>query len=288
MTPLRQKMINDMVLRRFSSKTQEAYVAAVTGLARFYKQSPEKIDKEMIQSYLVHLMQDRKLSWSSCNVAVSGLRFFYTQTIGKDSMFLSIPPRKKDNRLPEIFSAEELERLFSALTNQKHRTLLMTTYAAGLRVSEVVSLKVTDIDSQRMMIRVCQGKGRKDRYTILSQRLLKELRIYWKMYRPSEWLFFSGKHYVRPLSVSTAQRVYNYAKDKAGITKGKGIHALRHCFATHLLEAGVDLRTIQMLMGHSSILTTMGYLQVTRKHLSSTQSPLDLLEIPQNTRLPKQ
>ncbi len=287
MTPLRQKMINEMVLRRFSPKTQEAYVSAVAGLARFYKQSPEKIDKERIKAYLVHLMQDRKLSWSSCNVAVSGLRFFYTQTLGMDSMFLSIPPRKKDNRLPEILSAEELERLFSALTNQKHRTLLMTTYAAGLRVSEVVSLKVTDIDSKRMMIRVQQGKGSKDRYTILSKRLLTELRIYYKMYRPPVWLF-SSSNPEQPLSDRAAQRIYYHAKDKAGIKKGKGIHTLRHCFATHLLEAGVDLRTIQMLMGHSSIMTTMVYLQVTRKHLSSTQSPLDLLEIPQNTRFPQQ
>lgn len=288
MTPLRQKMINDMVLRRFSPKTQEAYVAAVTGLARFYKQSPEKIDKQKVQEYLLYLMRDRKLSWSSCNVAVSGLRFFYTQTLGMDSMYLNIPPRKGDHPLPEILSAEEIEKLFSALTNQKHRAMLMTTYAAGLRVSEVVSLKVADIDSKRMMIRVRNGKGRKDRYIILSERLLKELRIYWRTYRPSEWLFFSGKDYIRPLSVNTPQRIYTAAKEKAGITKGKGIHTLRHCFATHLLEAGVDLRTIQILMGHSSILTTMGYLQVTRKHLASTQSPLDLLEIPQNTRLPKQ
>lgn len=287
MTPLRQKMINDMVLRRFSPKTQEAYVGAVGGLARFYKQSPEKIDKQMIKEYLLHLMQDRKLSWSSCNVAVSGLRFFYTQTLGMDSMFLSIPPRKKDSTLPEILSAEELERLFAALTNQKHRVLLMTAYAAGLRVSEVVSLKVTDIDSNRMMIRVQQGKGRKDRYTILSKRLLKELRIYWKMYRPSLWLF-SSINPEHPLTDRTAQAIYYHAKDKAGITKGKGIHTLRHCFATHLLEAGVDLRTIQMLMGHTSIMTTMVYLQVTRKHLSSIQSPLDLLEIPQNTKFPKQ
>lgn len=287
MTPLRQKMINDMALRRFSPKTQEAYVAAVGGLARHYKQPPDKINKQMIQEYLLHLMQARKLSWSTCNVAVSGLRFFYTQTLGLDSMFLSIPPRKKVSQLPEILSAEELERLFAALTNQKHRALLMTTYAAGLRVSEVVSLKVTDIDSQRMMIRVCQGKGSKDRYTILSKRLLTELRIYWRMYRPSVWLF-SSMNPKQPLTHRTAQQIYYHAKDKAGIKKGKGIHTLRHCFATHLLEAGVDLRTIQMLMGHSSILTTMGYLQVTRKHLSATQSPLDLLEIPQNTRLPKQ
>ena len=275
-----------MLLRRFSLKTQEAYVAAVTGLARHYKQSPEEITKQMIQDYLLYLMQKRKLSWSSCNVAVSGIRFFYTQTLGMDSMYLSIPPRKKDNKLPEILSMEELERLFAALTNQKHRTLLMTTYAAGLRVSEVVGLKLTDIDSERMMIRVQQGKGRKDRYTILSERLLKELRIYWKMYRPSSWLFHSTTR-EKPLSDRSAQRMYYHAKDVAGIQKGKGIHILRHCFATHLLEAGVDLRTIQMLMGHKSITTTMGYLQVTRKQLSSTQSPLDLLEVPENTKLLK-
>jgi site-specific recombinase XerD len=281
-------MINEMALRRFAPKTQEAYVAAIAGLARYYNLSPEKIDKQMIQDYLLHLMKERKLSWSSCNVAVSGMRFFYTQTLGMDSMFLSIPPRKKDSTLPEIFSAGELEKLFSALTNQKHRTLLMTTYAAGLRVSEVVSLKVTDIDSGRMMIRVQQGKGRKDRYTILSRRLLEELRIYYRMYRPSVWLFYSERNTQRPLCVNTAQRVYNQAKDKAGITKGKGIHSLRHCFATHLLEAGVDLRTIQVLMGHCSIMTTMIYLQVTRKHLGTTESPLDLLDISENTKLLKQ
>jgi site-specific recombinase XerD len=278
-------MIDEMTLRRFSLRTQESYIAAVAGLAKHYNQSPEKIDKQMIQDYLLYLMQKRKLSWSSCNVAVSGIRFLYTQTLGMDSMYLNIPPRKKDNTLPEIFSAEELEALFAALTNQKHRTLLMTTYAAGLRVSEVVGLKITDIDSKRMMIRVQQGKGRKDRYTILSQRLLQELRIYWRMYRPSEWLFYSGKKIKLPLSVSSLQRVYKQAKEKAGITKGKGIHTLRHCFATHLLEAGVDLRTIQMLMGHSCITTTMTYLQVTRKHLGSVKSPLDLLDIAEHTKL---
>lgn len=286
MTALRQKMIDEMTLRRFSPKTQEAYIAAVAGLAKYYQQSPEKIKKQMIKDYLLYLMQKRKLAWSSCNVVVSGLIFFYSKTLGMDSMYLSIPPRKKDNKLPEILSAEELEQLFAALTNQKHRTVLMATYAAGLRVSEVVGLKLTDIDSKRMMIRVQQGKGRKDRYTILSERLLKELRIYWKMYRPSSWLFYSTRREKR-LSDRSAQRIYYHAKDLAGIRKSKGIHTLRHCFATHLLEAGVDLRTIQMLMGHKSILTTMGYLQVTRKHLSSTQSPLDLLKIPENAKLLK-
>ncbi len=281
MTSLRQKMIKEMTVREFSPRTQEAYLSAVSGLARYYKQSPEKITKGMIRDYLLYLLQERKLAWSSRNVAVSGLRFFYSHTIAKKSLSLSIPPRKKATQLPEILSAEELESLFVALSNQKHRTLLMTTYSAGLRVSEVVHLMVTDIDSKRMMIRVQQGKGRKDRYTVLSKRLLTELRSYWKMYRPSVWLFYGMKK-SRPLTGRTAQVIYYNAKKKAGITKGKGIHTLRHCFATHLLEAGVNLRTIQMLMGHTSIMTTMTYLQVTRKQISSTQSPLDLLEIPES------
>jgi site-specific recombinase XerD len=274
-------MISEMTIRGFSVKTQEAYISAVAGLAGYYKQSPEKINKKMVKDYLVYLIKDRGLAWNSCNIVVSGLKFFYTNTIGKKTISLSIPARKKVRRLPEILSKEELERLFGALSNQKHRALLMTTYSAGLRVSEVIELKVTDIDSRRMMIRVQQGKGRKDRYTILSERLLKELRIYWKMYCPTVWLF-SGQDKRRPLTSRSALAIYNNAKKKAGITKGNGIHTLRHCFATHLMETGVNIRTIQTLMGHTSIQTTMIYLQVTRKQISATQSPLDKLEIPES------
>ncbi len=279
MRELRQKMIDEMTIRGFAPKTQEAYISAVSGLTGYYKQSPEKITKKMVKGYLLYLIKDRDLAWNSCNVVVSGLRFFYTHTIGRKEVSLSIPARKTIRRLPEILSKEELEKLFGALSNQKHRTLLMATYASGLRVSEVVGLKVTDIDSKRMMIRVQQGKGRKDRYTILSERLLKELRIYWKMYHPTVWLF-SGQDKSRPLTTRTAQSIYNHAREKAGITRGNGIHTLRHCFATHLLEYGVNIRTIQTLMGHTSIQTTMIYLQVTRKQISETQSPLDKLEIP--------
>lgn len=287
MTALRQKMIREMTLRRFSTDTQKAYLSAVAGLARYYKQSPEKINSQMIQDYLVYLMEERHLAWSSCNTIVCGIRFFYMKTLGKDSMNLDIPPRKKVQQLPEVLSTEEVESLLCAATNQKHKTLLMATYSAGLRAREVVNLKLRDIDSKRMMIRVRQGKGSKDRYTILSKRLLEELRIYWKRYRPSEWLF-SGRKPELPMPKNTAATIYYKARDKAGIKKGKGIHTLRHCFACHLLEAGVDLRTIQVLMGHSSIMTTVGYLQVTRKQLSSTQSPLDSLRIPQNTKFHKQ
>ncbi len=276
-----------MTVRRLSAHTQISYLKAVSGLARYYNQSPETIQKQMIQDYLFHLLQERKLEWSSCNVIVCGLRFFYTKVLGIDSETLSIPPQKKAKKLPEVLSTEEIECLFAAVTNQKHRAVLMTTYAAGLRVSEVVNLKLTDIDSKRMMIRVRQGKGGKDRYTILSERLLKELRVYWERYRPSLWLF-SGRKPEQPMPASTAATIYYNAKDKAGIKKSKGIHTLRHCFATHLLEAGVDLRTIQILMGHSSIMTTVVYLKVTRKQISQTQSPLDLLNIPENTKSSKQ
>jgi integrase/recombinase XerD len=279
MTPLRQKMINDMKLRGFSVRTQQSYVDAVAGLAKFFNQSPDRLNKEKLRAYLLHLMEERKLSWSSCNVAVSAFRFLYGETLGNDSMRLAIPPRKKINQLPEILSTEELEHLFASAANPKHRMVLMTTYSGGLRVSEVVRLKVADIHSERMMIRVEQGKGKKDRYTILSKRLLKELRIYWTMYRPPLCLF-PAKDPSKPMHIGSAQKIYYTAKKRAKITRGKGIHTLRHCFATHMLEAGEDVRTIQTLLGHSSILTTMVYLQVTRKKLDSTKSPLDLLEIP--------
>ncbi len=240
MTELRQKMIKEMTIRGFSVKTQEAYISAVAGLAGYYKQSPEKINKNMVQDYLLYLMKEKELAWNSCNVVVSGLRFFYTHTIGKKWVSLSIPPRKRTRRLPEVLSKEELERLFGALSNQKHRALLMTAYSAGLRVSEVIGLNVTDIDSKRMMIRVQQGKGRKDRYTILSERLLKELRIYWKMYSPTVWLF-SGQDQSRPLTSRSALAIYNNAKEKAGITKGNGIHTLRHYAEYQIMPSCVEV-----------------------------------------------
>ncbi len=284
MKPLRQKMINEMKLRRFAPNTQEAYVSAVAGLAKHYKQSPDLLGKEQIQAYLLHLMDDRKLSWGTCNVVVSGLRFFYTQILGLDSMHLGIPPMKTQAKLPSVLSVEEITRLFQCTQNLKHRAILMTTYAAGLRVSELVNLRITDIDSGRMMIRVCQGKGNKDRYTILSTRLLMELRTYWRKYKPHFWLF-PGVYPNKPMNRATPERIYYSAKERAGIIKEGCIHTLRHCFATHLLEAGVDLRTIQLLMGHSSIITTTRYLRITSKKLSATNSPLDLIEIPDDRRL---
>ncbi len=279
MSELRKRMIRDMQLRNLSAGTQRGYLRAVADLAEYYHRSPDRIGTEEIQDYIVHLLSERKLAVGSCHAIITALRFFYTVTLKQDGASVSIPQIKRVTRLPEILGPDQLERLFAAPRNPKHRVLLMTAYSGGLRVSELVNLKVTDIHSDRMMIRVDQGKGKKDRYTLLSKRLLGELRAYWKMKRPAVWLFPGIKRY-KPLCARMAQKAYAKAVAKAGITRKGGIHTLRHCFATHLLEAGVDIRTIQLLMGHSSILTTVRYLQVTSKTLQGTQSPLDLLVIP--------
>ncbi len=283
MSILGDRMLRDMQLRRFSGSTQSTYLREVEHLARHLHQPLDSIDQHQLQDYIRFLLTERKLAWSSVNVITAALRFFYTVTLDRKDLVLGIPPRKTPQHLPEILSAQELERLFD-IDNPKHRVLLMTTYAAGLRVSEVVRLKIADIDSNRMMIRVGNGKGEKDRYSILSQRLLQELRTYWQIHRPSLWLF-PGQKPDTPIGPRTAQKVFTKAKTRAAIRKPGGIHLLRHSFATHLLEAGVDLRTIQLLMGHSSILSTVLYLQLTQKTLDSLQSPLDLLNLPENKGL---
>jgi integrase/recombinase XerD len=272
-------MIRDMQLRNFSPCTQRGYLRAVTGLAKYYHRSPDIIGPEEVQDYIVYLLSERKLAVGSCHAIITALRFFYTVTLKQDGASASIPQIKRVTRLPEILSPKQLEKLFAAPRNLKHRVLLMTAYSAGLRVSELVHLKVTDIHSDRMMIRVEQGKGKKDRYTLLSKRLLSELRAYWKIKRPAVWLF-PGINLHKPACARMAQKVYAQALAKTDIKRKGGIHTLRHCFATHLLEAGIDIRTIQLLMGHSSILTTVRYLQVTSKTLQGTQSPLDLLAVP--------
>jgi integrase/recombinase XerD len=277
MGALRQKMIDEMKLRNFSERTQQCYLSAVVGLVKHYRRSPDQLTQDEIRAYLLHL-KERGLSASSRNVAISGMKFFYHQILGWNEKQLFIPPRKRSWQLPEVLSQKEVERLLLATAKQRDRCLLMTAYATGLRVSELVRLKVSAIDSQRMMVRVEQGKGQKDRYTILSQQLLLELRSYWKEHRSPVYLFPNRKG--GPLSIDYAQRIYNLAKLKAGIQKGKGIHTLRHCFATHLLEAGVDLKTIQTLLGHNSIESTQRYLQIRQHRLTTTANPLELLRFP--------
>lgn len=278
MTELRKKMIRDMQLRRFADRTQESYLGAVARLAKHYKQSPDLIPEEKARDYLLYMLNVRKLSWSSCDVHANALQFFYRVTLGRPGTFI-LPPRKHAQRLPEVLSTAEVERLFAAVTNLKHRVMLMVAYGGGLRLTEITNLKVTDIDSQRMLIRVEQAKGNKDRYTLLSQRLLNELRAYWRIYRPRTWLF-PGKNLDRHLHETSIQRAMIVAKIKAGIRKIGGIHVLRHCFATHLLEAGTDLRTVQILMGHRSIETTTRYTRITANRMRHTASPLDLLVRP--------
>ena len=229
-----------------------------------------------MRTYLHHLLVERRLAWSSCKQAAAGLKFFSTKTLGWDVLHLDLPPRTGRSQLPRILSIEELQRLFAHAKNPRHRVLLMATYAAGLRVSEVVRLRLTDIESDRLRLRVEQGQGRKDRSTRRSARLLTALRGYGKLYRPAPWLL-TGLDPHKPMPSGTAQNISSHAKRVAGITHGHGLHTLRHCFAPHLLEAGVDVRTIQMLLGHRSIDTTTRYLQITRRHLATIRSPFDLL-----------
>ena len=269
-------MIRDMQLRRLAPGTQTAYLAAVTGLARYYKLSPDLITEKQAQDYLLHLLNDRKLAWSTCDVQAAALTFFYQVSLGRSLSQFDLPTRRHEQKLPEILGAQEIDRLFTATPNLKHRVMMMAAYSGGLRAEEVVHLKVADIDSQRMLIRVEQGKGNKDRYTLLSQRFLEDLRVYWKQDRPPLWLF-PGQNPQKPLHPGTLRKVYMKAKIKAGIHKHGGPHTLRHCFATHLLEAGEDLRTIQLLMGHRSCVSTSRYVRLTSAKLQKTRSPLDLL-----------
>jgi site-specific recombinase XerD len=279
MTPLRQKMIHELELHRKSPSTVEAYVTAVAQLAQHYRRSPDTITIEEVRGFLHYLITQRKVAFSTCNQKLAGIRFFYRQILRQEDFCLRVPA-KRSGRLPEPLSRSEIAKLLAATENLKHRVLLMTAYGGGLRVSELVRLLPRDIHSERMLIRVNQGKGRKDRYTLLSPRLLEELRAYWRQFRPPHWLF-SGKDGNRPLPIATAQKVFSTAKQRAGIQHGHGIHCLRHSFATHLMEAGVALPVIQRLMGHSCLSTTAKYLHVTSQHLSSLGSPLDLLRLPQ-------
>jgi site-specific recombinase XerD len=269
---LRERMQHDLVVRGMSPRTQEAYLAAVRGLAKYYHQRPDTLSEPQVHAYVRSLLEQRHLAPNSVRVAVFGLRFFYEVTLRRQSFELPLPKGVK--KLPEVLSRDEVARLLASTATLRERALLMTTYGGGLRVSEVVRLRVSDIDAERGVIRVEQGKGRKDRYTLLGPRLLAELRHYWQVYRPVQpWLFPQRSKSV-PLDPSTAQKLYYAAKQRAGITKAGGIHALRHAFATHLGEAGTDLATLQQLLGHDSVTTTMRYVHVARPRVAARGSPL--------------
>ena len=279
MSALRKQMDGDLVVRGMAVRTREAYLGAVAGLAKHYGRRPDRIGEAEVQKYLLHLIEERKLAWSSCNIVAQGLKFFYRVTLKRSEAQFVIPRARAPQKLPQILAREEVAALLEKTTNLKHRAVLMTAYGAGLRLNEICHLKVADIDSKRMTIRVEQGKGAKDRYTLLSPRLLAELRRYWIAHRPKEWLF-TRRDRTRPISDGTVHRIYHAAKARARIAKEGGIHSLRHAFATHLLEAGVDIHTIQRLMGHGHISSTLRYFHLARKHLANTPSPLELLEQP--------
>ena len=278
MTQLRQKMIRAMELKNLSHHTQRAYLAAVTGIARFYNQSPDKMTKEKIEDYLLYLKQDKGNAPNSCYSVLTGLRFFYKYVI-ENEIPVTYSIRRTTRKLPQVLTMQEIWKIICATNNFKHRMILMTTYSGGLRASETINLKPRNIDNKTMLIKV-KGKGKKERYTLLSKRLLVELRSYYREYRPKIYLFPSSfkKKKDQPLSYETIRTVYEDARKKAGVKRGAGIHTLRHSFATHLLEAGYDIRKIQVLMGHARLTTTMIYLHVSRETLSKIPSPLDLID----------
>ena len=278
MSKLRQRMIEDLRIRNYAAKTIDSYIRYAGEFAKYFGKSPDQLGIEHIRDYQVFLVETKKASWAVFNQTVCALRFLYKVTMGRSEIIEHIPFPKQEKTLPVILSTEELTRFFSAVTNLKHRTVLMTMYAAGFRLSEALGLWLSDIDSSRMVVRVRQGKGRKDRDVVLSPSLLTVMRDYWKVYRSTKWLF-PGKHPDKPLSLTTIQRACARAARKAGIAKPVKTHTMRHCFATHLLEAGTDLRTIQLLLGHANLQTTAVYLHVATNTLQSTKRTPDLLEL---------
>lgn len=271
---LREEMKGDLELRGLSPETQKIYLYYVTNFSRYFNRSPYHLGKREIKEYLLYLLREKKASASTVNLCYSALKFLYARTLKRDEIMEKIPRLRSTKKLPVVLERQEVESLFSVMKNLKHRAILMLIYSSGLRLREASHLKVSDIDSKRMVLRIRQGKGRKDRYTLLSTLALEVLRKYWRHCRPKEWLF-PGRLSDKPLSVRSIQRVFKKARTLAGITKPATVHTLRHSFATHLLEQGTDLYRIQLLLGHRSLKTTAIYLHVSRKELVRILSPLD-------------
>ena len=280
MTPLRQRMTEDMQVRNLALNTQTSYLQQVSLFARHCHRSPEELGPEEIRSYQVYLTNEKKLAPSSVLIAVAALRFLYKVSLKREWPFDEIiPAPKKQQKLPVVLSPEEVLHFLECIGSMKHRAILTTCYAAGLRISEAVRLKPNDVDSQRMVIRVEQGKGQKDRYVMLSPKLLETLRTYWRAARPKQWLFV-GNIPGQPIDRSAVEQVCQKARQLSGIHKPISPHSMRHAFAVHLLESGTDLRTIQLLLGHRSLATTARYLRIATSKVCSTSSPLDLLPRP--------
>jgi len=284
MTPLRQRMIEDLQLRNYSSETVKAYVRYVALFARYFGRSPEQLTPEHARQYQLHLLK-RKVSWSTFNQSVCALRFFYGTTLGRKTDIPRLPFGRKPKRVPVVLSREEVLKFLQCILPRKQRMLLTTMYATGMRVGEAVQLKVSDIDSRRMTILVSRGKGNKQRLVPLSPKLLTELRLFWQTHRNPVWLFPSHKP-DRPLSIASVDRMCARARVRAGLKRRFNTHALRHTFATELLEARVDLFSIQRILGHRSLSTTANYTHVRRSHLQEACKSLDLLPLEQLRQVP--
>ena len=277
MTPLRQRMIDDMSIRNMSPLTTKSYVRAVKNFSKFFQRSPDKLTFEDVRNYQLHLVS-RGLGVQATNQIMCALRFFYGTTLGKTGVSEHIPLGRRPDTLPPVLAREEVELFLKAVNDLEFRTAFVTIYATGLRVSEAVALTIKDIDSARMVIHIRQGKGRKDRYVMLSEQLLGILRAYWKCARPQNFLF-PGADPARPITVRSLQRACRLAAEVAGLDKMVTVHTLRHSFATHLLEQGVDIRVIQDLLGHRHIDSTARYARVAINTIRQIKSPLEALNI---------
>jgi site-specific recombinase XerD len=280
MTPLRQHFINDLRLRNYSPRTIEAYVAGVARFAKHFGRSPDLLGPEEVRAFQLHLLE-RHVSWSLFNQTVCALRFFYGTMLGRAEQVPLIPYGKRPKKLPNVLSPQEVVRLLAAAAVPRDRVLLQVAYGCGLRLGELLHLQVSDIDSARMVIHVRQGKGKKDRLVPLSVRLLEELRSYWRQCRPHPWLF-PGHQPACALTDGGAQRLFHRVRRRSGLTKRCSMHTLRHSYATHLLEAGVDLLTLKALLGHASLETTARYVHLSNQRLQQTPSLLDLLVVPRS------
>jgi len=278
MTPLRQRFVDDLRLRNYATRTIQSYVAAVAYLARHFHRSPDQLGAEELRAFQLHLLQQR-VSWSRFNQTVCALRLFYRLTLGRSELVEHLPFGKRPRTLPVVLSPQEVLQFLEAATPGRDRVLFQTAYACGLRVSELIRLQLTDIDSARMVLHVHQGKGRKDRLVPLSPRLLEELRSYWRQRRPRTWLF-PAQRGAGHLSVHWVQKLCRRLAARAGLSKPVTPHTLRHSYATHLVEAGVNLLTVQQLLGHRDLQTTARYVHLSTHHLQQTPSLLDLLVLP--------
>jgi integrase/recombinase XerD len=279
MTRLRKMMLEELQRRNYSKNTAEVYIRALKDFAAFYHHPPDQLGPDQIRQYQLHLINEKRLEIKSILLKMAAIKFFYVHVIRRSFRWQELPFPKSKNKLPIILSQEEISKIIDTALDLYHRAILMALYSTGMRCSELVNLKIADIDSKRMMIRIHCGKGGKERDVPLSEKLLETLREYWRWMKPRTYLFPSRFKAASPITTKGVFDICKTTAHKAGITKMVGCHAFRHAFATHLLEAGTDLRTIQLLLGHARISSTMIYLHLSRRHLQASPNPLDMLTV---------